>query len=297
MANEPEIDFKRQMYIPMLNLFVEVTESLNKRIFPPMEYDHLQGFTYKLYVQANTALYLSKGTPVIVEDSLVRLVDRSSMMNLARSALESCAVFYHNFITPEDEDTKNFRLLNSILRGLNTRKNAKPSDSAGKAKLQREKNEMAQLYNQIQATKRYQLLRAKITNPDPILQEKRRKEFDDKVKNGKFDDAHKVDMLRGTGISEKVASILYGMLSDHSHSGYISFLQAISVSNQTPQSEDADDILWHFLMALCLTIKGFAQLFPEVQEVLDSNPYPANQIPIIIEVYNKMFDEEEKPEL
>jgi hypothetical protein len=282
MSDLDNFDYVEMIYKPVLNIFVEVSEIFNEHLFQPFEYDHLNGAIVKLYLHANTALHISQGIPFKIDNAEMLLVDNSSLEVLARSALETYAAFHHWFVDPQNnEDMRKFRLAYSVYRGL-----CIGNLIATQIPIEAQVNNLAEklkLLLLIRNTSHYKYLQS-------TKYPKKPKEFDKKIEDGTFYEVGKEKMIAATGISAKTTNILYGYLSDHTHSGFISLRQVAQNQLYVSAIERPGVNLSYFLIALSLMIKALAEKFPEVQKILEANPIPAHAINSAVKSYGSLFE-------
>lgn len=144
-------DFIEKTYKSALGFLVEANSRIPFTSLPQLERNQLQGFLEKLFLQANTAILLAKGTPIKLENMEKVAIDKVSMLILARSVLETYAQFHYILVAPRNNDIKNFRLLMSEYRGLQTRKNIKPREKDLKTKVISDKAKRKQLYSYVES--------------------------------------------------------------------------------------------------------------------------------------------------
>jgi hypothetical protein len=247
-----------------------------------LERQHIDGSISKLFLQTNSALQLSQGTIIELADITIKKVDYVSMQNIARSVLETYAVIHHIFISPgienaiKKDDIKKFRLLYSKYQGLIIRKDLPPQDEAQKAQLQNEAIEIKQSLDDIRNTQHYADLKAKAKN---------KIRFDSDLEAGIYNELSKNRMLKNSGISAKTVKILYGYLSNHSHSGYLSLVQ----TGWSSDSNKAKIALEHCFRAMLLTIMALEEIFPEVRKILDENPTEKEAIKTLSDEYRNVL--------
>lgn len=163
MIEQDYSNFINLYYKSLLELYFQVSEAIRGVNFTSeLELDHFRGYLAKLFFHALSALQLSKGVEIPIESVKIDipvLYDPITIKIIARATLETYASFYHIFIAPQDDDTREFRLCYSAYRGLLTRKHARPQNEAHIKKMIKEDNEREALLNRIKVTKKYQTLK------------------------------------------------------------------------------------------------------------------------------------------
>lgn len=274
----------KKKYKVALNLLVEANSKIPYSSLPELERNQLQGFLEKLFLQANTAILISKGTPIKLENMEKGEIDKVSMLTLARSVLETYAQFFHIFVAPQNGDVKNFRLLMSEYWGLQNRKNIKPNNKPLRTKVISDTAKRKQLLMEIYNTQHYTCLKANIIDPQKL------KNFEKDIRSGRFEEFMKTDLLIKAGISDKTARNLYHYFSDFIHSGSLSRKQIRPTSTYQTVDQSVASILDLFFIPVIFTVKGLSKTFPKVNEMSEAKSGEMEAIDNYIAEFNKIFE-------
>lgn len=278
-----ELDnYIEKTYKAALSFLREAAFKVDVSAMSEMEKDQLFGFLAKLFLQANTAIIIGKGTPIKLEGFEKTEIDKVSMLILARNAIETYAQFFHIFVAPKNNDIKNFRLLMSEYRGLRNIKDIRPREEPQITLAANNRTKSKKLLSEIYKTQHYQDLKIDKTP-------KQLKQYEKDVKEGVFEEFGKTKFLKEAGVSETTANILYNYQSDFTHSGSISLKQITPSSLYQPIDQTVNSILHLFFIPVVFTLKGLSKAFPEVQKFFEEKPGELGAIYNFISNFNKIF--------
>lgn len=238
------------LFIQVMIVYTKVSEELVTFIPSHQgEGELLKGFLSKILVHSGSAYQLYEGTYQPNPFFSVHTIDASSIMVLARATLEAYISFFYTFIDPQTEDELIFRLQYFQYRGLVARIPLNGTSEAAKRQMQRDKVNLKEHFKIICSTAFYKNLVAK---------EK------DRVEKGIYS-FNITQTLQRTGFSELTSKVLYGFLSGHAHSGYLSLLQILQMRDSQLQRRGAFYGMWIITIVLGLTTKSIINKFPQAK--------------------------------
>lgn len=213
------------------------------------EAEQLKGFLSKILVHSGSAYQLYEGTYLPNPFFSVHTIDGSSIMVLARATLEAYIFFFYTFIDPPTEDDLIFRLQYFQYRGLVARSPLTGTSEVAKRQMQRDKENLKEHFNIICSTNFYKTLSSG---------EKK------SVERGIYS-FNITKTIQKAGFSELSTKVLYGFLSGHAHSDYLSVLQILQMKNSKLQRRGAYYGMWIITIVLGLATKNIAERFAQAK--------------------------------
>jgi hypothetical protein len=211
-----------------------------------------EGLGKKIMNHALTARYLLK--PMVLANYEPK-VDFSSIAVLTRAALESYLIFYWVFVSPKNDDEKEFRFHSWVLGGLNRTK-YKPAYGEYSEKWQKEMDMAEDLRKKIQATSVYQNLK-------PANQEK--------ALEGELLTWGWFRLTIDAGFNEPFFRKIYMYLSNYAHSNRVSIIQVQQINAIPDQQEMGISAIGMLAIVLGKFMYDYVAFIPVLKEAINLN--------------------------
>ncbi len=258
----PDIEF-----LELVRAMIDVSEALKGT--PAGENDLIldaEGLYLKTFYHSCSIYTLMKG--VRVSPLNINFIDPASIQVMVRASLESALTFFYVFDYPKSNADKEFAYLVWHLSGLLIRQGFHPLSRYGKDKLNKEKEYINRLQEQIRnfaQFNNYTLRQQK----DIIEKGKWKLPIKDEKGDYYIPGPAKIALL--AGMDKQHAYDIYSYLSSYAHSDYLSVMQTrqpVSAQNRYRLINASQDIA---KIAIALITVSYTRVFPKTKPVIENN--------------------------
>lgn len=251
---------QKDAYTQLAQLLTRIINSQRGKI--PSDERLLDAHTLiqKFWEHSIAILELSNGIDAMpILGTVGHIAPFSSIDVLCRSMLENYLIFFHVFVDPgRDSDEFEFRYCVWMLSGQTMAERYSPKTLTTK-----DKKELAEHLERVRELRVRIKKTAKYSRHSSDSQQK--------ATGGSWRFPRWIQIAENADMGPKFSSILYGILSSHSHSGGLA-LRHIKTSPITEREEHVMRALGISSSIIASFIVDYVSIFPETKRTLDADP-------------------------
>lgn len=249
-----------QDFLVLIDIFIKLVESQAGKDIPAGDewLNDAQALSTKLFLHLTTIQSISCGNTITIGDDVAfSFIDHSSVIVIARAAMESFLVFNHIY-GEENQDLSRFYHKLWKLSGLLSRQTYPTLVEENSKKLEQEKIQIEELKADIQSS--------------PIFESYSEKQKKQLLKGNWDFDTSWQDLGVKAGFHPVHFRVTYNFLCGYSHASYISTPQI----GQAKTVEEQRDLTSPMLQIGCILMAYFTFTYPKVfksaYDILEANP-------------------------